>query len=369
MKTTRHSLMAKGIMVLLSLVVMAFAFTYSWFAPPSKPVDATGVAASVKASGDFEYAVGFYSNGGTAGDYKITEFSNQSSTLNLTSLRAKGADDADYSNYDLLHDYRPIDITGDGKTLIRPAMSYGNSSINTSSLDYSVAEPNVQYISFDLYFRSKSQGISVKLGDGSWAKGGAEVNSGVMSGTNATNKSTYGNFSKDAIVGAVRVAFLNYDYNEDLDNIPANLEEYQVNSPEYLHNRAQFIWVPRTDLHLNPQPDPNADQLSGWTLTTNSTDEADKQHKFYNIFNCQPAKSNGYVSGDALYHAEEVYDNTVTNANLAEASQTFSDLTMKFGDYYYTKVNVRVWLEGTDAEARRATSGGQFEVNFKFTTI
>lgn len=365
MKTNRHSLMAKGIMVLLSLIVLIFAFTYSWFAPPSKPVDATGVDASVKANGDFEYAVGFY-NSGTAGDYKITEFSNQSSTLNLTSLRAKGVNDSGYSNYNLLHDYRPIDITGDGRTLIRPAMSYGNSAINTTSLDYSIAKPNEQYISFDLYFRSKSQGISVMLGDDSYAKAGAEVTSGgSMTGANATNKSTYGDFSKDAIVGAVRVAFINYDYSDELHNMPGNLEEYQTRTPDYLHNSARFIWLPRPDLHLNAN-----DTLQNWSLSVNDpAQSADKQHYFYNIFNCQPAKVDGYPSSDtAHYHIQEAYSNTVTPDVLDAASQAFSDLNIKFGEYYYTKVNVRIWIEGTDIESRRATSGGQFEVNFEFTT-
>lgn len=365
MKTNRHSLMAKGIMVLLSLLVLVFAFTYSWYAPPNKPVDASGVGAYVKAEGDFEYAVGFY-NSGTAGDYKVTAFSNQSAALNLTSLRAKGQNDSGYSNYDLLHDYKPIDITGDGRTLIRPSMSYGNSSINTTSLDYSVAKPNEQYISFDLYFRSKSQGISVKLGDDSWAKAGAEITSGgSMTGSSATNISNYGSFSKDAIVGAVRVAFINYDYSTELDNMPGNLEEYQVDTPQYLHDSARFIWLPRSDLHLNSN-----DGMSGWTLSINDpASSADKQHKFYNIFKCQPALATGYPSSDtANYHKEEVYANTVTSDVLEEANQTFSDLSMKFGDYYYTKVNVRIWVEGTDAEARRATSGGQFEVNFMFTT-
>lgn len=366
-KQNRHSLTAKGIMVLLSLLVLLFAFTYSWFSPPDKLVDATGVGASVKANGDFEYAVGFY-NSGTAGDYKVTMFSNQSSTLNLTNLQAKGASDSSYSSYNLLHDYKPIDVTGDGVNLIRPAMSYGNSSINTSSLNYSVASPNEQYISFDLYFRSKSQGISVKLGDDSWAKGGAEVISGgSMTGANATNKSNYGNFSKDAVVGAVRVAFTNYDYSAELDNMPGNLEEYQVNSPQFLHNESEFIWLPRSDLHVNTN-----DTMTGWTLNINDSAQAvDQQHKFYNIFKCQPAKSDGYPSTDtAHYHVEELYDSskTVTKDDLDAESQSFSNLSMHFGEYYYTKVNVRIWIEGTDNESRRATSGGQYEVNFEFTT-
>ena len=41
---------------------------------------------------------------------------------------------------------------------------------------------------------------------------------------------------------------------------------------------------------------------------------------------------------------------------------------IEIGDYYYSKVNVRIWVEGTDLESRRAFSGGRFAVNFKFKT-
>lgn len=362
MKTTRHSLMAKGIMVLLSLVVLVYAFTYAWYISPDTPVNATGISGSVESTGDFEYAIGFYNNG-TGGNYKTTDFTKESTALNLESLKVYDGTSSDndgndsgryYHNYNLLHDYKPIDITGDGKTLIRPAMSYGNSAINTASNDYSIAEPNVQYISFDLYFRSKVPGISIKLGDGSWAKGACEINSGNMTGSSATNKSTYGDFSRDAIVGAVRIAFVPYDYSSERDNIPSTLDVFQANTPDFLDKRASFIWLPRTELHLNDNGG-----TTGWTLTTNSTSNDDKQHKYYNIFDTSAPRS-----------TSTVYDNTITPADLSESSQEFCRVSneVQFDDYYYTKVNVRIWIEGTDAESRRATSGGKFEVNFKFTT-
>lgn len=362
MKTTRHSLLAKGIMVLLSLLVMVFAFTYSWYTSTSEPVTADGLSARVESAGDFEYAIGFYNNG-TGGNYKTTDFTKESTALNLESLKVYDGTSSDndgndsgryYHNYNLLHDYKPIDVTGDGRTLIRPAMSYGNTEIDAASNDYSIAEPNVQYISFDLYFRSKVPGISIKLGNGSWAKGACEINSGNMTGASATNKSTYGNFSRDAIVGAVRIAFVPYDYSSERDNIPSTLGAFQANTPDFLHNRASFIWLPRPDLHLTDNGG-----TTGWTLTTNSTSDPDKQHVYYNIFDTSAPRS-----------TSTVYDNTITPNALTASSQEFCRVSneVQYGEYYYTKVNVRIWVEGTDAESRRATSGGQFAVNFKFTT-
>lgn len=391
MKTTRHSLLAKGLMVLLSLLVLIFAFTYSWYANEPK-VTASGISASVESAGDFEYAIGFYNNG-TGGNYKITNFTNETTALNLEQLKIYDGTSANndgydskgyYHNYNLLHDYKPIDVTGDGRTLIRPSMSYGNQEIDRASNDFSVAVPNEQYISFDLYFRSTVPGVSINLGNGSWVKGGCELNSFssmIGSSTSASfNKSTYGNFSRDAIAGAIRIAFIPYDYSTELNNIPSNISAFEDNTPAYLHNRAMFVWVPRPDIYLRP----NQEGLTGWTLTqvanqnTTAVTGTTDIHQYYNIFNCQPAKSateGGIPSDDNTYHTEATYDNTVTPATLATASQNFSQTNnlLQFTEggttYYYSKVNVRIWVEGTDTEARRATSGGKFEVNFKFTTM
>lgn len=359
MKTNRHSLMAKGVMVLLALLVLVFALTYSWF-NTKQEADATGFSAGIEADGDFEFAVGFYNNG-TAGEYKMTSFTADSKQFDLEHVVA-----TDGETYNLLHDYKPIDVTGDGRTLIRPSMSYGNSQINTASNDYSIAEPNVQYISFDLYFRSQTSGISVKLADGSWAKAAAEINSGEsLTGSDAARKSSYGNFSKDAIVGAARVAFIPYDYSTENDNIPASLDAFEQNTPAYLHNRASFIWLPRPDLHLTPYKVNNVEQMTGWTLTTNSTDSVDSQHKYYNIFNKQKDETAGVT-----HETYKIYDNTITPSVLADSAQEFTRISndVHIGNYYYTKVNVRIWIEGIDAEARRATSGGQFGINFKLAT-
>lgn len=348
MKTTRHSLMAKGIMVLLSLLVLIFAFTYSWFTPPDVELTADGISVAADSSGDFQYAIGFYNNG-TGGDYKVTEFTADSAALNLESLEA-----TDGETYNLLHDYSPIDVTGDGRTLIRPSMSYGNKQINTASNDYSLADPNVQYITFDLYFRSESSGVPIKLGDGSWAKGECEINGTANSyvGTSAANKSTYGNFSRDAIVGAVRIAMVPYSKNVTSSTF-TSLSSYQADTPQYLADAASLLWLPKPELQLN-----EAASNTGWDLSTSANN---KDHQYYAIFE----------SGHP--HEVKTYANTVTTSDLLPANGgnrefTRIENTVHIGNYFYTKVNCRIWIEGTDTEARRATSGGKFGVNFKFTT-
>lgn len=370
MKSNRHSLVAKGIMVLLSLLVLVFAFTYSWLAPPNRPVNASGLNMVAESSGDFEYAIGF-SNSETGYDYLVTDFTNSSTRLNFEALKIH---ESDTETYNLLHDYKPIDVTGDGATLIRPAMSYGNSQIDTDSVNYSIANPNVQYLTFDLFFRSKVQGVSLKLGNGSYAVGACEIKTNTVSdvgngaltnsssaGTLGFNKSNYGNFSKDAIVGAVRVAFVPYLFGND----KVTSSNIQNDTSEYIDSDSAntTLWLPRPDVHVNSN-----DTTSNWTLSTATYPAAyqadDGKHTYYNIFK-------NYQSSDAAhYHKIETFSNTITPTSLAAQSYEFTRInsTVQIGDYYYTKVNVRVWVEGTDLESRRALSGGRFAVNFKFTT-
>ena len=416
MKTTRHSLMAKGIMVLLALLVLVFAFTYSWYVERPK-VTASGISAEALMSGDFEYAVGF-SNSQTGGSYKHTEFTNESNNnLNLEELYA--SDDPQHTKpINILYDYTPIDVTGNGVRLIRPAMNYGNWNINEASANYSDAEENVQYVSFDLIFRTQMSGAVVKLDSDSVAKATCEEHSGdgnlvgapsgtsgVSTGSNHSynynaltnpdnqNSNKYGRFSRDAIVGAVRVAFLNYTNDGTLTaNDIVTTEQSSYESVPAL------LWVPRPDIFLNNGATSNMtveNQLArdgmtdGWTLQTGLSDQtrllASKalysttyrtyDHQYYNIFEqaqgsrsvvttyeaAIPSVLDTSASGDKV-----TFGHQMNVVDLDLINDTNNDNAPDDG-YYYGKVRVRIWLEGTDSESRRALAGGSFNISFHFT--
>lgn len=401
MKTTRHSLMAKGILVLLSLLVMVFAISFSWFNSKQEAV-ATGLSGGVESTGDFEYAVGFHTSQ-TFDDYVITAWTNESTALQFDQLRARLAASEDiaanYSTYNLLYDYTPIDVTGDGATLIRPSMSYGNSRINTTVNDYSLADPNVQYINFDLFFRSEMSGVDVKLGDGSYAVGACEIKNrnktdvgngaivgDVASGSQNYNPSNYSavtqagstsyNFSKDAIVGAIRVAFVPYTFENISNNVSGiNSSNLYSETSNFLSKEASLLWMPRPEIKVTPRIVDNDEQTTGWTLSTDSADATytldgfgsttyhNNKHTYYKIFK---------GASDNANHTVVEYPDTVTPEVLSdtETDNSFTTISsqLKIGKYYYTKVNVRIWVEGTDLESRRAFSGGRFAVNFKFKT-
>ena len=402
MKTTRHSLLAKGILVLLSLLILVFVFTYSWYPDPLAPVSASGMSMSTSTQGDFEYAIGF-STSQTGFNYVRTDFiSAEETQLELTELTPaagyytvyKMDSDGNYLDenddittdptervvvpYNLLFDYTPIDVTGDGATLIRPAMNYGNWSVNTTSNNYSMAQANFQYISFAFIFRAKAE-CTVYLDKDSFAKGLCETTPGDGSLTNSSvdnfNKSNYGNFSKDAIVGATRIAFI--DFVDRSNNTATGADLILNENRNDLLSSPALLWIPRPDIYLyNGGTDTSTD---GWTLNTGLRDrDADLKnlnsegftnssystykHYFYNIIN----DSKTYAEyEDAV--ASEIVDGQVLLNDQADL------ITLKYfndsnddgepdDDYYYGKVRVRIWIEGYDAEARRALAGGNYSL-------
>ena len=391
MKTNRHSLLAKGILVLLSLLIMVFVFTYTWFLPPDVPVSATGMSVTTRdATTDFDYAIGF-SNSQTGGAYKYTEFTNAvNADLDLEALYADGDTHDDAHKVNLLYDYNPTDLTGNGSTLIRPAMSYGNWSINAASRNYSYAEENVQYITFDMIFRTKVPDTTIRLDADSFAKGACEsyAGDGSLSPSN-TRTSKYGNFSADAIVGAVRVAFLEYvDHQESGDTIVGTkLTEYKTNP--------LLVWIPRPDIYLNNNPGGNnlrEKQVDGWALDQNVASNttytlvSDSQnnasystyvHQYYNVFEVGQNVTPSIVTYTPAV-ASTLNTNAPANTNIVTLG-TARDLikldhindanndNLPDDQYYYGKVRVRIWIEGTDSESRRALAGGKFSVGFHIT--
>ncbi len=343
------SLMIKAIMLLLALIIMIFVASLAWFAPPDLPVDATGVSVKTSASKYFDMAVGFESS---VNGYKYT-ISQYSKNLNLRDIITN-----DGEHYDVLHDFSPIDITGDGVTLVRPSMQLKNADIDRNSSTYTTVSPNKEYICFDMYFRSNEQ-CQVFLDNGSFVKGAIEetpgdgnlVNTDLLA-QEGSRKAAEGNYSKDAVVGAVRVSFVNYD------------TFYEGEDHESLREAARLLWLPRPDIHLNtPDGEP-------WSLSTGLTPETSPYDYYGAIGMMAGFQANTFTHHYYTYQYDESmqrvvgedrnYEETITDPS----KDAICDVNYKNGDYYYGKTQVNIWIEGCDAEARRTIAGGQFVVNF-----
>ncbi|HBE15747.1 MAG TPA: hypothetical protein DCY72_05835 [Ruminococcaceae bacterium] len=388
-KQNRHSLMAKGIMVLLALLVLVFIITFAWFTPPEEINEAHGISMKTKSGSDFEYAIGFKTSQ-TFGEYLVTDFTNSDkSQWDVENLTVPGkTNEGTPIKYNLLYDYQPIDLTGNGYTLIRPAMDYGNWKIKSGTNDYSIAEANTQYISFDLILRSKSA-TTLSLGPNSYAIGASEVDGttakpdgSMLTGTGVDRISDYGSFSRDAIVGAVRVAFLGFDDTLTAESYIAGTQDDKLN------HTPSLLWVPRPDLYLNNNG--NDLSTSGWSLNTgvtsgqtfNLNSQAMKdtaystyQHQYYNVFNAGYNDTVKVVKDESDYvhvSSKDTEGNEYHLNDTVELIHLDKPMTVHENNedvtYYYGKVRVRIWVEGTDTESRRALSKGKFKFNFDLTT-
>lgn len=340
------SLMIKAIMLLLALIIMVFAASLAWFAPPDRPVDATGLSVSTSKGKIFDIAIGFKTSE-NGYEYSMSEYKKVFNLRALNTLDGR-------TGVDALADFSPIDVTGDGVTLVRPSMLLKNTDIDRHNGTFTTVTPNKEYISFDMYFRCNEQ-CSVYLDKESYAVGVVEENGGsLLTSSESDRKATEGDFSKDAVVGAVRVSFVNYD----------NFVEAEDN--ESIQDTASMLWLPRPDIHLNATADY---KIQSWTLSTGVTSK-----QIYDEYNTISDRDIAKYADTYTHHyywysydenedrfvgIDANYPNTVTDPS----DIAICDLEYESGGYFYGKTRVNIWIEGCDAEARRAISGGQFKIN------
>lgn len=340
----------KAILLLLAFIIMVFATTLSWYMRTDLPVNADGLSVQASGAEYFELAVGFKSS---VNGYQYT-MSQYSKNMNLRDIIT-----AEGNHYDVLHDFSPVDITGDGVTLVRPSMQLKNVDIDRNSSTFTTVSQNKEYICFDMYFKAEDP-CRVYLDNGSFVKGAIEEIPGdgnliQTEDTGDNRKAVEGNFSKDAVVGAVRVSFVNYDkFMEGEDN-------------DSRQSEARLLWLPRPDVHLNSTPNAT---LEPWTLSTGLTPDNTIVDYFgaSDRFMGSPADTFThhyytyvYDESTGTYRGE---DRNYQNTNTSPRHDAICDVTYESNGYYYGKTQVNIWIEGCDAEARRAIAGGQFQVNF-----
>lgn len=338
MRKSNTSLIIRGIMLLLALIIMVFVGTQAWFSETRPYVDATGLSAQAKGSAEVDIAVGFKTS---VNGYQYT-ISNYDKDLNLRKVMVGTTE------YDAMHDFSPLDVTGDGVTLIRPTMQTKNKDIDRDSVLYKTVTPNKEYISFDMYFRS-TEPCKVYLDEESYVIGGVEeeVGDGNLiqdTLTDYNRKAEEGNYSCDAVVGAVRVAFVGYS---------------QVIEGEDIENRdttPTLLWLPRPDVHLN-----TSGPTGEWSLSTGV--QPGEYIDTYGDMDCDTYTHHYYafVNGRGT---DINYADTVVKTNTDVICEVGGE---KIGDYYYGKTQCNIWIEGCDTEARRTIAGGKFLVNFDLT--
>ncbi|MBE7064921.1 MAG: hypothetical protein E7384_03795 [Ruminococcaceae bacterium] len=226
-----------------------------------------------------------------------------------------------------------VDITGDGINMYRPVSIDETSNPTGYQPAVAIDENGVgDFIDIDLMFRTTSK-MNVYLNGESY-----------ISPTNPTlGGNMFGNFSRDYIAGATRVAFI-----EVTDNVETGAEEYDL----------KMIWAP------NPKYQLSKSTGGIYTFTVNGSRET----YYYTVYEDGEYVKKAYTSDDFATSRFLAGNTGADISNGGESAVLFST-NPAAGEFDYKKMKIRIWFEGTDREASEALAGGKVAAKLKFTGL
>lgn len=318
-------MIAKNLIVLFTVALAGFCGIQAWFTD-KRSAEANGIAVECQAPDGIEIAVVGHGAPAPANDkYTVGNI-----TLNKTNCK-------------FLEKLQLTEITGDGTYFRKPALiqSDGQAHVNPNA-DWSEPTANEHYLSFDLYIRSKSQ-YNIAIGKKSTIKPDAPQLTS-QDGTGIKNKSKYGNFSRDSVVGAVRFSVVDYKSAPPLKKL---------------------LWLPAPNILLEQTTDV-------YTLSDDKENGDSYSHVYYNTKKEKKTVSSTDVDSAFVVNNKGFVDGKFTyelgkNKSIAELKKSSdTDTDPYYGDYG-AMVTCNMWIEGEDAEARLALVNGKFKVNLVLT--
>lgn len=317
-------MIAKNLIVLFTVALAGFCGIQAWFTDKSS-ADADGIAVECQAPDGIEIAVVKHNDKAPVdSEYKVGKI-----TLNK-------------ANCKFLEKLQLTEITGDGIDFRKPALiqSGGKAQVNQGA-DWSEPDANLHYLSFDLYIRAKSQ-YNISIGEKSTIKPDAPQLT-TSDGTGIKNKSKYGNFSRDSVVGAVRFSVVDYKHDP-----PSK----------------KLLWLPAPNILLEQTNDEYILSDSEKNGESYSHVYYDTQKEKHTVSNAEQdaafvVNNNGFVGGKFTYELG-------TNQKIARLEKP-SVTGQENNQFYSAMVTCNMWIEGEDEEARLALVNGKFKVNLVLT--
>lgn len=318
-------MIAKNLIVLFTVALAGFCGIQAWFTD-KRSAEANGIEVECQAPDGIEIAVVGHDAPVPANDkYTVGNI-----TLNKTNCK-------------FLENLQLTEITGDGTFFRKPALiqSGGQAHVDTKA-EWSEPTANEHYLSFDLYIRSKSQ-YNISIGKKSTIKPDAPQLT-TQDGTGIINKSKYGNFSSDSVVGAVRFSVVDYK------SAPPS---------------KKLLWLPAPNILLEQTTDV-------YTLSDDKENGDSYSHVYYNTKKEKKTVSSTDVDSAFVVNNKGFVDGKFTyelgkNKSIAELKKSSdTDTDPYYGDYG-AMVTCNMWIEGEDAEARLALVNGKFKVNLVLT--
>lgn len=318
-------MIAKNLIVLFTVALAGFCGIQAWFTDKSS-AEADGINVECQAPDGIKIAVVKHNDPAP----KDTEYTVGNIKLNKTNCK-------------FLENLQLTEITSDGTDFYKPALiqTGGQAQVDTKA-DWSPAAANQHYLSFDLYIRSKSQ-YNIAIGKKSTIKPDAPQLTS-QDGTGIKNKSKYGNFSRDSVVGAVRFSVVDYK------SAPPS---------------KKLLWLPAPNILLEQTTDV-------YTLSDDKENGDSYSHVYYNTKKEKKTVSSTDVDSAFVVNNKGLVDGKFTyelgqNQNIAQLKKSSdTDTDPYYGDYG-AMVTCNMWIEGEDAEARLALVNGKFKVNLVLT--
>ena len=314
-KRDTKSLVIKNLIVMAVLIIIALTGVISWFTNKTEAT-ADGINVICEAPKGLKIAV--VQHGEPAPDVNDeTQWSEGEITLTK-------------EDYPFLKEQSIIEITSDGTDFYKPKLTQenGKAKPDTSS-EWDVADKD-SYLSIDVYMKTGEDHMV-------YLNSGTEISpiSTTLTGEQSGNKSDDGDFSKDCIVGAVRLS--------------------TVNSAD---SKLKNLWRPAPQIHYD------SDKKE---VTLGNTSGDTFKHKYWKVTKNSDGKT-GKPTGTAPVEYKDVITNTNNDFKLGK-NYDFAMLTKKQPSDKYASgmTTVNIWVDGEDDEARFAMVGGKFKATIKLS--
>lgn len=348
---------SKNSILLLVMLVCIFLSTWAWFAAGKLDATASGLSVKTENPSTLELALP-----NEDGSYP-TEDSAYSSTL-------------DFDKQASIIRTMITDVTSDGLHFIIPTTTQSDGiRIVQKDQAWNRAKADSEYVSIPFYVRSQAPNIYVS--QSSQVRATLKDESGVVNKSDAS-----ANISRNGVVGAMRVSIVDMTKS--------------ISKSDYTPKTAdmKFLWIPRPDLYLHTPTD------STWELKTNIQKDTTLYgevkakdetyiHEYWRIRNSDEMDLQSGMGVDktslpgavaSIYKGDDLtptlgVNKTIGNGKIFDESVgesgdyvNMETTTMNGKDYYVYKFVMNIWIEGSDAEARRALNNGEFDIDISFCT-
>lgn len=358
-KTRR--MIAKNLIVLAVLAIVAFVGVASWFTKNTTAI-ADGIYAKTKADDKLEFYIMPPSDSDQYGaintrlnDNRTWNSEHASETPRRTEWhRGELVFDFSDQEFKFMDGLFMSEVTGDGTSFKIPKLlQYNQVAYIDTEQPFGDAVANDNYMSFDLYFRSKSNYTIALKYDSSIEPVGASSISGThdYNGSDSTNEA----LMKPAAIGAVRLSVLNCEANQ-----------------------CELLWIPAPNVWYDGINDHLYTGLSSSGIGNYSFDG--KGSAFLN--GDTPELTTEGTTAHAFYSSNTTERTTWPNGTNKVKACTAGDYTLgssenddvvvvtlpheDFDGYYYGHIRVNLWIEGEDSEARLRLVNGKFNMSLNF---